>query len=1188
VHLGRQDLRALGAEAAARDGEVAFVATTPDKGIVAHEVAHVLQYRRGTRMGDAEREAESARREIYSGSAIDVGVRPTEPVSFFCSPETPQDCFDEVTLEVFSNLGIDPRGFSYAEAQTLAGMLSRVADLNRQAERGDMPTLLPGESVTWQREAPCTTTMSYRFAAATGELMIESRFDASRSTGGYFHLRFRDASGMMIEREHLEPSTAEHGSCLAPLPPSPEDTARWDEEDRRRARARRERFPAPSAALIGEVITINGLDELDRAMTAVTRAEADLGDTQREQEVRRDLGGAVLDAGERISLSEALDRADELAVAAGYEGRAGVLAARREFLEHFRELAVRVGFTMLERSQNIALDESERYSHLDSGADVSELFDAMSPLRSTVDRITHDERPLGELVTDVVNDALGIREDPRNELLRESATQQWYLRRDYARRFPVIAPSLTPIRTDEDSAMYELASAHTSRSLRRRLLERAIAVSNDVDTARRHLRNDHDLVWQLEGVIAQAKIVAGIAPDSAASRIIDDEIGRHTEHSTAVGLLLAVLAIALGILSGGTGFVAVGATLGSAGLSGYMLMESWRNYEAMTSASGTAIGEESALTSNAPWVGWLVLDVVGLGLDLGAVGMLFARSGQLTSAAIRAARATGEEGEAALRALREEAADAALRNRDLLGTVESDDFVESVVNAARREQARIAAIDPALRTAVADMVPAAVRADALAMDGLTRLPEATRNELIALLVDDPETLRRLGELSELSPPFREALEAGHWREVTEFVEPAPAMFEPLDIPLVPPHAPVSTAADLLDPAVRRALGTRAQEVAASLEAAVGTDGMRAIQDGIHPAVLARASRILTPEQLLEVAGWINLGESHELFERGLGPFVRDAIDAVGGEGLQHILDELDIDGVVHLNRYLHARDIQIILRHARETASATRAQQLVNLIDALDGRSQVLGVALHRADPVTLEAIFEHYPVPTIAREIIASPDQAFNELARRMTAAEGAESNRAWMDALAQTTPPVPASMIGGPVTHGAIRVQIVSGIRQAIPQRLQQIIDLVRSVTAEEATRLRALCQMALSDSPGAALAHLASQGVTAPAKVRNLLHMNVTDSTYRTIFGGALEQLAEARLLASGSPSSWFQVVRFGGRPDILVEMTRDWGFGLHGQFVVLDWTSYADAGHIAGRYDDASVAFKVEILHPGPAG
>jgi hypothetical protein len=62
----------------------------------------------------------------------------------------------------------------------------------------------------------------------------------------------------------------------------------------------------------------------------------------------------------------------------------------------------------------------------------------------------------------------------------------------------------------------------------------------------------------------------------------------------------------------------------------------------------------------------------------------------------------------------------------------------------------------------------------------------------------------------------------------------------------------------------------------------------------------------------------------------------------------------------------------------------------------------------------------------------------------------------------------------------------------------------------------------------------------------------------------------------------------VVRFGGRPDILVEMTRDWGFGLHGQFVVLDWTSYADAGHIAGRYGDASVAFKVEILHPGPAG
>jgi nucleoid-associated protein YgaU len=91
AHLGgssRDGLDALGANAAAHGDAIAFGTATPDRALVAHELTHVVQQRRGgagvqnksavSEPGDhAEREADDVARRVVAGERVSVGAAPS-------------------------------------------------------------------------------------------------------------------------------------------------------------------------------------------------------------------------------------------------------------------------------------------------------------------------------------------------------------------------------------------------------------------------------------------------------------------------------------------------------------------------------------------------------------------------------------------------------------------------------------------------------------------------------------------------------------------------------------------------------------------------------------------------------------------------------------------------------------------------------------------------------------------------------------------------------------------------------------------------------------------------------------------------------------------------------------------------------------------------------------------------------
>jgi hypothetical protein len=94
AYLGKSEaLASLGAEAATRDGAIAFATATPSRELVAHELTHVVQERRhgagavqhkaavSSPSDDAEREADTVAAAVVRGEHVSVGAAPRAQVS---------------------------------------------------------------------------------------------------------------------------------------------------------------------------------------------------------------------------------------------------------------------------------------------------------------------------------------------------------------------------------------------------------------------------------------------------------------------------------------------------------------------------------------------------------------------------------------------------------------------------------------------------------------------------------------------------------------------------------------------------------------------------------------------------------------------------------------------------------------------------------------------------------------------------------------------------------------------------------------------------------------------------------------------------------------------------------------------------------------------------------------------------
>ncbi|ACY13319.1 eCIS core domain-containing protein [Haliangium ochraceum] len=181
---------------------------------------------------------------------------------------------------------------------------------------------------------------------------------------------------------------------------------------------------------------------------------------------------------------------------------------------------------------------------------------------------------------------------------------------DLAATYPIFAQEGLPedARLDPE-VLARLSPSQLGVRLRSHILERR----NDVADVLERLDDDSAIIYRMDALMPSFYARQGIASGSIYDNILRDKQRDDAIAEIALGLTLALVAIALSIASFGlaTPLVAGAAAAGAVGVGAYMVIDEYQAYvEANDLAELGLGGEPSAL--------WLVLSVVGLGLDVAA------------------------------------------------------------------------------------------------------------------------------------------------------------------------------------------------------------------------------------------------------------------------------------------------------------------------------------------------------------------------------------------------------------------------------------------------------------------------------------------------------------------------------------------------------------------------------------------
>ncbi len=136
----------------------------------------------------------------------------------------------------------------------------------------------------------------------------------------------------------------------------------------------------------------------------------------------------------------------------------------------------------------------------------------------------------------------------------------------------------------------------------------------DVGDARAQVTGERELIYKMGPLLPHFYAQQGIAPGSIYDLIIQDKMRQDLSDKIMIGIAVAVLSIALAVVSLGTAtpaILAVGAAVAGAGLSGYMVYEEYQQYNEANDLSDVGLAPD-------PSVVWLVISIAGAGLDMAA------------------------------------------------------------------------------------------------------------------------------------------------------------------------------------------------------------------------------------------------------------------------------------------------------------------------------------------------------------------------------------------------------------------------------------------------------------------------------------------------------------------------------------------------------------------------------------------
>jgi hypothetical protein len=316
--------------------------------------------------------------------------------------------------------------------------------------------------------------------------------------------------------------------------------------------------------------------------------------------------------------------------AAGFASIADFDAANQEYVQLFRKRAVEITKLVLRASEQAVLLERKHYEDAETNRN---LFKQLAPMRAAIDESIEAER-----------EAIPTPMQLKSESLERTPAQKQALSRSIASRDRADAERANaamdyPILKDPKLSSRAL-NVETPEALGEVLRKNADDRLESITKTRVSVLDDNDKVFNLDRIMELTRQELAVTPGSIYDLVVNDYKGDLDRDSLFISLAIGALAVGLGIISFGTGTVAVLAGAGALGLGIYQAGEEIDKYEEGQAAAHTSFDTALSVSSEEPSAVWVAVALIGVGLDGAALASAF-------KAALPAARLLREAGGAA-------------------------------------------------------------------------------------------------------------------------------------------------------------------------------------------------------------------------------------------------------------------------------------------------------------------------------------------------------------------------------------------------------------------------------------------------------------------------------------------------------------------------------------------------------------
>jgi hypothetical protein len=306
-------------------------------------------------------------------------------------------------------------------------------------------------------------------------------------------------------------------------------------------------------------------------------------------------------------------------VAAGFKGISDFEDYIRAFEEGFRNETVAIANDYLDQYEHLLYKEEQKYLNQ---TNVDALYNQLGGLRSEFKSVEIINQQIGEKFK---------RQDDLRFMGNQGSTEYQELEKEIKELYaagdahvaaskseaakvsitdPLLREDYLPVGKRLDKTKLAKADKNELKTL---LLDHIKERREDIKKTRESLSKSMN-IYGLDNLLDASLKQQRIDDNPLLVEIIKDKRKEEHDKHLAEAIIIAVVAIALGLLTFGGGTIAVAAAVASFGLSAYQAYESFREYETQNAQAGTG------LLSEEPGIFWLVVAVAGAGIDLAMVG----------------------------------------------------------------------------------------------------------------------------------------------------------------------------------------------------------------------------------------------------------------------------------------------------------------------------------------------------------------------------------------------------------------------------------------------------------------------------------------------------------------------------------------------------------------------------------------